>query len=88
MVKTLQLKLVLLLCMIMGAGTAWAADETITLSNGSFDTDHITWSGTSVTITQLKGSGSTAVNSNYVSAPRVYKGHILSFEAKSGYKIN
>lgn len=68
---------------------AWADDpkEQITLSNGSFSTDHITWSGTSCTIQQIKGSSSTAVNSSYISAPRVYKGHILSFEAKEGYKI-
>lgn len=78
----------LLLCLIVGGvSNSWADTETITLSNGSFSTDHITWSGTSVTVQQLKGSSSTAVNSSYVSAPRVYKGHILSFEAKTGYKI-
>ena len=88
MIKKLHFKLLLLLAaVVMGAGTAWGADETITLSNGSYSTDHITWSGTSVEIQQQKGSSSTDVNSSYVSAPRVYKGHILSFEAKSGYKI-
>ena len=35
MIKTLQLKLVLLLCMIMGAGTAWA-DETDVLNSSDF----------------------------------------------------
>ena len=70
------------------SGTAWAGTETITLSNGSFSVDHISWSGTSVTVQQLKGTSGTAVSSSYVSAPRVYKGHILSFVAKEGYKIN
>lgn len=72
-----------------GVGSVWADDpsESIDLSKGSFSTDHITWSGTSCTVQQIKGSSSTNVNSSYVSAPRVYKGHILSFEAKTGYKI-
>ena len=80
--------LTLLLCaLVAGSISGWGETESITLSSGSFSTDHITWSGTSVTIQQTKGTSTTAVNSSYVSAPRVYKGHILSFEAKSGYII-
>ena len=33
MVKTLQLKLVLLLCLIMGAGTAWADDTYVKVTS-------------------------------------------------------
>ena len=79
----------LVMLLTLGSGNVWGADtsESITLSNGTFSTDHITWSGTSCTITQLKGTSGTGVNSSYISAPRVYKGHILAFEAKSGYKI-
>ena len=85
----LRLLSVLVLVLTVGVRSAWGADpsESITLSSGTFDTDHITWAGTSCTIQQIKASSSTAVNSSYVSAPRVYKGHILSFVAKSGYKI-
>ena len=78
-----------MLCMMLGAGNVWAADvtEDVTLSNGTFSTDHITWTLGGITIQQTKGSSSTAVSSSYVSAPRVYKGHILSFTAASGYMI-
>ena len=77
------------LVFVLGVGNVWGADPTedIVLSSGSFSTDHITWSGTSCTIQQLKGTSSNAVNSSYISAPRVYKGHVLSFVAKTGYKI-
>lgn len=76
-----------MLGLLIGGGSLWAEEETIALSNGSFDTDHITWNGTSCSITQSKISGS-AVNSSYVSAPRMYKGHLLTFAAKPGYKIS
>ena len=70
-----------------GGGSGTSAE--VSLADGSFSTDHITWTAANgkITITQSKGSTTTAVNSNYISAPRVYKGHILSFEAASGYKI-
>ena len=88
-ITTLFVKATLVALMgLFSAVAAWGETENITLSDGSFSTDHISWSGTSVTIQQLKGTSSTAVNSSYISAPRVYKGHILSFEAKSGYVIN
>ena len=74
----------------ISAVQVWATEETVTLSSGTFSTDHITWSAASgnITISQLKGTSTTAVNSSYISAPRVYKGHVLSFEAATGYKIN
>lgn len=73
----------------LGVGNAWGAEETVSLDAGTHADSKITWTAASgnITITQSKGSSSTAVSSNYVTAPRVYKGHILSFEAKEGYKI-
>ena len=64
--------------------------KTVTLSEGTFSTDHITWTCAdgNITIQQIKGSGSSAVNSNYISAPRVYKGHVLSFVGSNNYTIN
>ena len=78
-----------LLCVSVISASAWAdVTADVDLSKGSYDTDHITWTLDDViTIQQTKGSSSTAVNSSYISAPRVYKGHILSFEAASGYVI-
>ena len=80
----------MLMLLAISIPSAWAADETVTLSSGTFLTDHITWTAAdgNITITQLKGNSSTNVNSSYVSAPRVYKGHVLSFVAAEGYKIN
>lgn len=89
MKRHLLLKTMLLLCaLVVGTSSSWAGTENITLSNGTFSTDHITWEGSSVTISQIKGNSGTNVNSSYISAPRVYKGNILSFVAKSGYTIN
>ena len=80
----------MLMLLAISIPSAWAADATVTLSSGVFSTDHITWTAAdgNITITQLKGNSSTNVNSSYVSAPRVYKGHVLSFVAAEGYKIN
>ena len=87
--KHLRLCFACLLMTLLSIGQVWATEETVTLSSGVFSTDHITWSAASgnITVSQLKGSSSTAVNSSYVSAPRVYKGHVLSFVAAEGYKI-
>ena len=73
-----------------GGGQTDTSTVSVTLSSGAFDTDHITWTAAdgNISITQSKGNATTAVNSSYISAPRVYKGHILSFEATSGYKIS
>lgn len=84
-----KLRLFSTLLLLAVASVAWGetATENISLSDGQFATDHIVWNGTSVTVQQLKGNVTTAVNKSYIAAPRVYKGHILSFEAKTGYAI-
>ena len=77
---------------VLSIGQVWATDASVTLSSGTYADSKITWTINSgntpiITIKQLAGNGG-AVNSSYISAPRVYKGNILSFEAASGYKIN
>lgn len=47
-------------------------------------TAYITWEGAYWTIKQLQGASTTAVSKDYVTAPRLYKGHYLSFEAPDG----
>ena len=77
--------------MIVGGVISSWSDESksIELSKGSFSNNQISWTTTdgNITVTQHQGSTSSSVNSSYVSTPRVYKGHILSFEAASGYAI-
>lgn len=86
---------------ILFAGSMMAAGaqhfkETIDLSSGVFTAASgdvpafITWKAGNdkLTITQLKGTSSTNVNSSYISGPRVYKGHILSFQAEEGFTID
>jgi len=89
MIKKLRYFMTLLLMMVASVG--WAEDVTVsvTLSSGTFTTDHITWSAANggITIQQLKGTSTNAVNSGYIAAPRLYKGHILSFTAADNYKI-
>lgn len=89
------------LALVAGAGVALASNakeakgvratdvtNSVTLANGVHDGSEITWTLDGlITIKQSKGTSSTAVNSSYISAPRVYKGHILSFEAASNYVI-
>ena len=88
MIKKLRYLCTLLLFMIASVGWADDKTESVTLSAGSYDTDHITWSSINgITVQQLQGSSGTAVNSSYISAPRLYKGHILSFTASDGYAI-
>lgn len=88
MIKKLRYLCTLLLFMIASVGWADDKTESVTLSAGSYDNDHITWSSINgITVQQLQGSSGTAVNSNYISAPRLYKGHILSFTASEGYAI-
>lgn len=50
---------------------------------------YITWTAANgnITITQTQGSSAIAVNESYISAPRVYKGHILSFVCAENYTI-
>ena len=92
MKKTLSQRFFLPLCLltlfgILGGSHAWAAEETIVLENGTFVSQQIVWEGTSCSITQAKGSSSTKVNSKYISAPRWYASHVISFAAKLGYVL-
>ena len=69
---------------------AEATDGTITLADGSYDksSSSITWKSEPLSILQKKGSSSTAVNSSYVSAPRWYAGHVITFTPMTGYSID
>ena len=69
------------------AGTVLEKSETISLKNGNFSNNTITWNGTSCSFVQEKGKSSNAPNSNYISAPRWYASHVITFKANSGYKI-
>lgn len=94
-------KIFSLFAAILFAGSMMASPEqhfkeTVALANGSFSAEaggvpaYITWKAGNdkLTITQLKGKSKSAVNSTYISAPRIYKGHIISFEAEAGYTID
>ena len=72
-----------------GVNTLQAETETIDLSAGVYDTDtkSITWQGSSCSIVQVKGSG-TYVNNAYISDPRWYKYHKVSFVANKGCEIS
>lgn len=84
------------------AGSIFAADAqklsaVVDLSQGVFTPKagetpaYITWSvaGGKITITQLQGKNKqSAVSDQNIAAPRIYKGHILEFEAKDGYVID
>ena len=62
----------------------------VDLDGGSISNSVITWKTEDdhSTVTQSKGDGTSAPSGTYISAPRVYKGNILSFTADSGYKIS
>lgn len=81
--------LLLFFAMVAASTCALADDETITLSSGSYSSTakNITWTGTSCSINQTQGSSSTAVNSSYVSAPRWYAKHVITFKANDGYTL-
>lgn len=92
MKKTLSQRFFLPFCLltlfgILGGSHAWAEEETIVLANGTFVSQQIVWEGTSCSITQAKGSSSSPVNSGYISAPRWYANHVISFAAKRGYVL-
>lgn len=71
------------------AGTVLEKSETIILANGKFvagENPTITWSGTSCSFVQTKGTSTSKV-ANYIDKPRWYKSHVISFKANTGYKI-
>ncbi len=67
-----------------------AEEVTLDLATGKHDGAKITWMAASdnITITQNQGQSTTAVNANYISGPRMYKGHYLGFECATNYTIN
>jgi hypothetical protein len=70
----------------VGASTAGTVDLSkgvFTAAAGSVNA-YTTWAGTYWTVKQLQGASTTAVNETYKTAPRIYKGHYLSFEAPDG----
>ena len=70
------------------AGSPEENSEEIVLANGTYSgegtTGIITWSGTSCSFVQTKESSNTNVNSSYVSAPRWYASHKVTFTANTG----
>lgn len=69
------------------AGTVLEKSEAISLKDGKFSNNTITWSGTSCSFVQKKGNSSAAPNKDYISAPRWYASNVITFKANSGYKI-
>ena len=71
---------------------AAASSESIDLSKGVGEGSGtgytITWNGASCSIKQEKGKSSTSVSSSYISAPRWYQSHVISFKANEGYTIS
>lgn len=67
--------------------TSGYSSEAITLSSGTYSgantTGQIVWNGTSASVTQTKGNSSTNVSSSYVSNPRWYQSHVVSFAANT-----
>ena len=80
-----------LMAMLMSIMSFAQTAETVTmnLAEGVHDGSQITWTelNGSITITQMQGTSQNAVNANYIAAPRLYKGHILSFECVDNYTI-
>ena len=92
MLKKLHFKSwLLMLCMLLGVGNAWAADETITFSEQGYDNGEVveTVSGTDFSIAFDKGSNSNAPK-YYTSgtAIRAYGGNTMTVSStKSIAKI-
>ncbi len=78
---------VVALCMTM---TISADEVTVDLAAGKHDGSKITWMVAldNIAITQNQGESTSPVNSNYISAPRMYQGHYLGFECTENYTIN
>ncbi len=69
------------------AGAVSEKNEIITLSNGTFANNTITWSGTSCSFVQTKGTSNMQPNTDYIAAPRWYQNNVITFKANAGYKI-
>ena len=76
---------------VKAAGSAEEKSEEIVLANGTYSVTGtngiITWSGTSCSFVQTKENSSSNVSSSYVSAPRWYASHKVTFTANTGYTI-
>ncbi len=63
----------------------------VPLNQGVYDADNkdIHWYAANgkIVLRQWKANSTTNVSSSYVAAPRLYKEHILHFEAMEGYKL-
>lgn len=70
------------------AGAVMEKSEKIILANGKFVDNTITWSGTSCSFVQTKGTSNMQPNENYISAPRWYQNNVITFKAKVGCKIS
>ena len=81
-----RLRILLVMLLILTVTTnAWAETETITADDATYTNSTHTWSQTSCTVVQSKGSASSAVSSTY--PDRWYQGHQIKFTPKSGYTI-
>lgn len=72
------------------AGAVLEKSEIIDLSKGVFvggDKPIITWSGTSCSFVQTKGTSNTPPNEDYIAAPRWYQNNVITFKANAGYEI-
>ena len=69
------------------AGAVSEKNEIITLSNGTFANNTITWSGTSCSFVQTTGTSNMQPNTDYIAAPRWYQNNVITFKANAGYKI-
>lgn len=72
------------------AGAVLEKSEIIDLSKGVFvggDKPIITWSGTSCSFVQTKGTSNTPPKKDYIAAPRWYQNNVITFKANAGYEI-
>ena len=65
-----------------------AAETSFDFSKGNFSNNTITWSDDHLTIFQKNVSGNSNPNSNYISNPRWYAGHKVTFTPASGESVD
>lgn len=84
---TKHLRWLLASLMLVVGMSAWAEDYTYDFSSGgSNSSSQNTWTTDYFTIVQKQGTSTTAV-ANYLTAPRWYKNHTITFTPASGYTI-
>lgn len=82
----------LLFALIVGSSSVWGSVGEYDFSSGGSSSGTgtsltITWDTNFCTILQEKGTGQTNVSSSYITAPRWYQGHNVTFTPKDGYTI-